>query len=940
MMTSPSNYKSNYRCTPAFERFYTGGPYAVSPDSSFLACACDNDVKIVDALDSSVRATLEGDSGRITAITIGPDGRFLFSASHSRQIRVWDLSSFKCVRSWKAREGIVMNIACDSSGGLVATAEERKVLVWDVEGGYCTHYFQGHEGVVRTILFHPDANHLLLFSGSDDGTVRVWDLVTKKCASVLRKHFSTVTSLAVSENGWTLLSAARDRVVNLWNLRNYNFEKTITTYEVVEAICVIPSESVFATTLGKIRPKVKGKKNSSPPIHFLTVGDRGIVRLWSSECADCLFEQKSSDASIASDENDSQRGFISAVVLPKDQGLLCVTFDEQFLFYDPVKDDESMFQLNLRRRLVGSNEEISDLKFLGDEERYLAVATNIGQVRVFDLASRTCCHVLEGHTDIILCLDSCVLASGRSLLASGSKDNSVRIWDTETRCCIGVAKGHLDAVTAVAFSKKKKNFVVTGSKDRTIKVWSLDGISDDAGHVVNFKTKAVVAAHDKDINALAVSPNDAYVCSGSQDRTASIWKLPDLVSVVVLKGHKRGIWSVEFSPVDQCVMTASGDCTIKIWAIADGTCLKTFEGHTSSVFRASFLTRGTQFVSCGDDGLVKLWTIKSNECIATYEHHDAQVFALAVGQRTEMFTTGSTDSVINLWHDCTAADMEAAALQKEEAVLKDQDLENAVLDADYLKAIRLAFELRKPHRLFNLFSDICSKGHAENQILKALHAFGKEELRQLIEYIREWNTKPKLCHVAQFVLFQIFNVLSPTEIIEIKGIGELLEGLVSYSQRHFSRMDRLVRSTFLLDYVLTEMSVICPDNASKAPKDDANDGWEIKSNVDLLPSRKDDKEESVPQLPVQSSLRNKVPALSIHRDSSNGDQNVGIDNRLVEEGHSLYVSQDETVQEELSCQPEEKGSSKKRKSSKSRNKIEKKMKKAASTGVPAISLKA
>lgn len=93
-------------------------------------------------------------------------------------------------------------------------------------------------------------------------------------------------------------------------------------------------------------------------------------------------------------------------------------------------------------------------------------------------------------------------------------------------------------------------------------------------------------------------------CSSShqfdQDRTACIWKLPDLVSVVVLKGHKRGIWSVEFSPVDQCVITASGDKTIKIWAISDGSCLKTFEGHTSSVIRASFLTRGTQFVSCGN----------------------------------------------------------------------------------------------------------------------------------------------------------------------------------------------------------------------------------------------------------------------------------------------------------------------------------------------------
>lgn len=50
---------------------------------------------------------------------------------------------------------------------------------------------------------------------------------------------------------------------------------------------------------------------------------------------------------------------------------------------------------------------------------------------------------------------------------------------------------------------------------------------------------------------------------------------------------------------------------------------------------------------------------------------------------------------------------------------------------------------------------------------KALNAIGKGEFRLLFEYVREWNTKPKLCHVAQFVLFRVFNILPPTEIIEV-----------------------------------------------------------------------------------------------------------------------------------------------------------------------------
>ncbi|GMH31616.1 hypothetical protein Nepgr_033460 [Nepenthes gracilis] len=805
-----ASYKKSYRCVPTLQQFYTGGPLAVSSDGSFIVCSCDDLIKIVDSSNALVKATIEGDSEPITALALNPNSNILFSSSHSRQIRVWDISTLKCIRSWKGHEGPVMGMACDASGGLLATAgADRKVLVWDVDGGFCTHYFKGHKGVVTCIMFHPDPNRLLLFSGSDDAIIRVWDLVTKKCIATMEKHFSALSSLAVSEDGGILLSAGRDKVVNLWDLNDYHCKMTVPTYEVLEAVCVVYSGTAFYSCLCSVKC---GKTRSVfPAFYFVTVGERGIVRLWNSEGAVCLFEQKTSDVAFSSENNDVRRGFTAAIMLPSDQGLLCVTADQQFLFYSLIKHHEEVFNLVLDKRLIGYNEEIVDMKLLGEDENHLAVATNIEQVRVYDLSSMSCSYVLAGHTEIILCLDTCTLSNGSTLIATGSKDNSVRFWDSVCRRCVGVGVGHMGAVGAVAFSKKRRDFLVSGSSDRTIKVWSLDGISVDSEDPNNLYAKAVVAAHDKDINSIAIAPNDSYVCSGSQDRTACVWKLPDLVLVVTLKGHKKGIWSVEFSPIDRCVITASGDKTIKMWAIADGSCLKTFEGHTSSVLRASFITCGTQFVSCGADGLVKLWTVKTNECIGTYDQHEGKVWALAIGKKTEMLVTGGSDAVINLWYDSTAADKEEAFRKEEEGVLKCQELENAVLDADYAKAIRIAFELRRPHKLFELLSELCRKNEAEGYVRNAFEALGKEELRLLLEYIREWNTKPKLCHVAQFVLFQVFNLVSPTEIVEVRGIGELLEGIIPYSQRHFSRFDRLERSTFLLDYTLTGMSVVEPE---------------------------------------------------------------------------------------------------------------------------------
>ena len=46
--------------------------------------------------------------------------------------------------------------------------------------------------------------------------------------------------------------------------------------------------------------------------------------------------------------------------------------------------------------------------------------------------------------------------------------------------------------------------------------------SSSSAQPVQLQSTAVVAAHDKDINAVAVSPNDALICTASQDRTAKV----------------------------------------------------------------------------------------------------------------------------------------------------------------------------------------------------------------------------------------------------------------------------------------------------------------------------------------------------------------------------------------------------------------------------------
>lgn len=78
--------------------------------------------------------------------------------------------------------------------------------------------------------------------------------------------------------------------------------------------------------------------------------------------------------------DEGNRGFTAAVLLPSNRGLLCVTADQQFIFYSPLETLKDDMSLIISKRLIGYNEEIVDMKFLGDDEQFLAVATNVEHV--------------------------------------------------------------------------------------------------------------------------------------------------------------------------------------------------------------------------------------------------------------------------------------------------------------------------------------------------------------------------------------------------------------------------------------------------------------------------------------------------------------------------------------------------------------------------------
>ncbi|XP_072044445.1 transducin beta-like protein 3 [Amphiura filiformis] len=835
--------KANFRVNNQIEAFYTGGKVQLSKDGRYMFCSQDDKVNILNLELGKVEYVIRQEDGdEVTSFVVSPDDEILVVAYRNLLIKQWNWKEKQCTRTWKAiHRGPIVSMAFDATSTLLATgSSDFTIKVWDIIRAYCTHSFKGSHGVVSVVEFHPDPEKLLLFSAGDDCKVRVWDLQKTESRAVLDSHNSSVTSLSFSKDGHTLLTGGRDNIVIIWDLGDYQQVKTVPIYEAVEFVMMIPHPKRYKTELN-----LKEKDG----FHFVTAGAEGVLKVWNSKSSRCVYKQEQTLATKRSSESKAIDAAITqAMYCPALDEIALVTYDHNIVLY-------TLKGFKLSKQFVGYNEEILDVKFMGENSSHIAVASNSEQIRVFEISSHNC-QILTGHTDIVLELD--VFKKGL-MLASCSKDNTVRLWHMDITSglvnCIAVGKGHTHSVGTVTTARLSSNFLVSGSEDQTIKVWSVPTdlpTNPDDQSIAQLKVKFATRAHDKDINSVAISPNDKLLATGSQDRSAKLWHLEREVMLGSFRGHKRGIWCVRFSPTDQALATSSADGTIKIWALTNFSCVKTFEGHDASVMKVVFLTRGMQLLSCGSDGLLKLWTIKSNECVKTLDEHTHKVWTLTANSEETMVVSGGGDSRIIIWEDCTEVEQEEKRAKMEDQLMKEQQLSNLLHEKKYLKAIGLAITLDQPFKLLGIVKTIMEEPEGLDGLTHTLGKLRQDQIDATLRFAKQWNTNSKHCHVAQTVISIILKRKRPEVLLDNPDMQQTLEGLIPYTERHFQRMNRLLQQAMFVEHTWQMMRrATAPTDATGEYSTLSTDDMDIiessiyqRSGVKRLPERSGDSEQN------------------------------------------------------------------------------------------------
>ncbi len=470
---------------------------------------------------------------------------------------------------------------------------------WDGRGGKRT--LTGHTDIVFAVAMTPDGRRVV--SGSNDNTLKVWDIETGRELRTLTGHTDWVHAVVVTGDGRYAVSGSFDGTVKVWELETGR----------------------LVATLAGHRGQVNGVAVSADGHVAVSGSSDGTLCVW-----DLVRQRQLRVLTVGG-------GGIKGVALTPD-GRYAVSGSDELTLWD-LSTGEVVRSMDVDGAWV-------EAVAVTDDGRYAISGEQ--ELTAWDLKTGHPLRRFTGHTSWV---NGIAINPQRPHMITGSSDGTLKVWDLETgemlrTLALGIA------VACVAVSPDGRT-AVSGGWDAALTIWDLEAGAEEH----------VPAGHREAVDGVVVSPDRPWAVSASQDHTLKVWDLTAGTELRTLRGHEEWVTAVALLPQQEQVISGDVHGVLIVWDLRTGRTLRTIDAHDAAVRAIAVFPDARRAVSGSNDNTMKIWDLETGRLLQTLTSRKAEVTAAALTQDGQRAVLARSDGTFTVWNLATGSSVHTVAGQ-------------------------------------------------------------------------------------------------------------------------------------------------------------------------------------------------------------------------------------------------------------------------------------